>query len=85
MAGVRGKRFRYNQKSISECVDTELDLSFHLFLKVFTSQARRASYLERPSSGDNAFVDDHVVHTAETIPNGVFNLGYSVRVWAFDE
>lgn len=41
--------------------------------------------LECSRSGNDAFVDDHIVDTSQAVPHSIGDLGYSVGIGSFNQ
>jgi hypothetical protein len=85
MTRVRRKCLRNDKQCVSEGRYTPLRFTLDCLLELLTVEMSCACDLESTSTWYDASVYDHVVHTPQTVANGVLDLSNGVCVWALDK
>ena len=85
MSGIRCQCLRDNKERIGERSHTVFRLALRLLAESFAVESGGTGNLKGPRAGDDALVDDHVVHATEPVSDGVLDLGNRMGIWAFYE
>ena len=85
MARIGCQSLGNDEQRISKSRNTPFCFALDRLLEQLALQMSCACDLESSSSWHNASVDNHIVHTPQTIADSVLDLSNSVRVWSLDQ
>lgn len=85
MSSVGSKSLGNDEKSIGKGLDTVLGLALNRLEIVVALEVHSASNLESTSAGNHGLIDNGVVHTSQSIANGICDLSNGVLVGSLNE